>query len=299
MNNSVNASVRQATSTSDDGISKDWPSPAKLNLFLHINGRRADGYHELQTLFQFIDYCDWLDFKLIPQDKFILHSSLSKVVADEDNLIIKAAKSLKAVTGYQGGAEIWLHKKLPMGGGIGGGSSNAATTLVALNRLWNTGLSKAELCELGLSLGADVPVFINGQAAFAEGVGEKLQTVAPKESWYLVLKPDVHVSTAVVFNDPELPRNTAKLSIETLLTSKWRNDCQKLVELRYPEVAKALAWLVEYAPSRMTGTGACVFGEFDNKQQALNTFAKIPVGIDAFVAKGINLSPLEQRLQQL
>ena len=282
-----------------DGISKNWPAPAKLNLFLHINGKRSDGYHELQTLFQFLDYCDWLDFKIIAEDKLVLHSSLGGIVDHDDNLIIKAAKRLKEVSDYQGGAEIWLTKNLPMGGGIGGGSSDAATTLVALNALWNTKLSKQELMDIGLSLGADVPVFIKGTAAFAEGVGEKLQTVSPKENCYLVLKPNVHVSTAIVFNDPDLPRNTTRLSVETLLSEIWRNDCQKLVELRYPEVAKALAWLLEYAPSRMTGTGACVFGEFDKKQQALDVLAKVPDGIEAFVAEGMNLSLLEQRLNAL
>lgn len=280
-------------------ISKNWPAPAKLNLFLHINGRRNDGYHELQTLFQFLDYCDWLDFKITKKSDLILHSSLNELVANKDNLIIKAAEKLKQTTGYQGGAEIWLTKNLPMGGGVGGGSSNAATTLVALNALWQTGLSKQALMEIGLTLGADVPIFINGMAAFAEGVGEKLQTVSPQENWYLVLKPQAHVSTAEIFNHPELPRNTAKLSMDTLLNSIWKNDCQNLVVKQYPEVAKALAWLLECAPSRMTGTGACVFGEFKSEQQALNALAKVPADIKAFVAKGINLSPLEQRLNQL
>lgn len=183
-------------------ISRNWPAPAKLNLFLHINGRRTDGYHELQTLFQFIDYCDMLDFKVTDSSELILHSNMAGVVADSDNLILRAAKSLQQMTSFKGGAEIWLDKRLPMGGGLGGGSSDAATTLVALNTLWNTQLSTAELAKIGLKLGADIPVFIHGFAAFAEGIGERLQVVSPPEPWYLVIAPDAHVSTAEVFQDP-------------------------------------------------------------------------------------------------
>ncbi|WP_198780981.1 4-(cytidine 5'-diphospho)-2-C-methyl-D-erythritol kinase [Shewanella putrefaciens] len=279
-----------------DAISRHWPAPAKLNLFLHITGRRSDGYHELQTLFQFIDCCDMLDFKVTDSDELILHSNMSAVVADSDNLILRAAKSLQQVTGFKGGAEIWLDKRLPMGGGLGGGSSDAATTLVALNKLWDTQLSTEDLATIGLKLGADIPVFIHGFAAFAEGVGERLQAVNPSEPWYLVIAPDVHVSTAAVFQDPLLPRNTPKLAIDTLLSQPWANDCQKLVVSKYPQVAKALGWLLEYAPSRMTGTGACVFGEFTQQQQALAALAKLPSDMQGFVAKGMNISPLITRL---
>lgn len=277
-------------------ISRNWPAPAKLNLFLHINGRRTDGYHELQTLFQFIDYCDMLDFKVTDSSELILHSNMAGVVADSDNLILRAAKSLQQMTGFKGGAEIWLDKRLPMGGGLGGGSSDAATTLVALNTLWNTQLSTAELAKIGLKLGADIPVFIHGFAAFAEGIGERLQVVSPPEPWYLVIVPDAHVSTAEVFQDPLLPRNTPKLAIDTLMSQTWINDCQKLVVSKYPQVAKALGWLLEYAPSRMTGTGACVFGEFTQQQQALAALAKLPSDMQGFVAKGMNISPLITRL---
>lgn len=277
-------------------ISRHWPAPAKLNLFLHVNGRRADGYHELQTLFQFIDYCDMLDFKVTETAELILHSNISNVVADSDNLILRAAKSLQQITGFTGGAEIWLDKRLPMGGGLGGGSSDAATTLVALNTLWNTQLSTEELAKIGLKLGADIPVFIHGFAAFAEGVGERLQAVNPGEPWYLIIAPDAHVSTAEVFQDPLLPRDTPKLAIDTLMNQPWANDCQKLVVSKYPQVAKALGWLLEYAPSRMTGTGACVFGEFTQKQQALAALAKLPSEMQGFVAQGMNLSPLITRL---
>lgn len=279
-------------------ISRNWPAPAKLNLFLHINGRRSDGYHELQTLFQFVDCCDQLDFRVTYTPELILHSNMSNVVADSDNLILRAAKSLQQSTGYRGGAEIWLDKRLPMGGGLGGGSSDAATTLVALNQLWNTQLSHDELAAIGLKLGADIPVFIHGFAAFAEGVGECLQTVNPAELWYLIIAPDAHVSTAAVFQDPQLPRNTPKLGIDTLLSQSWRNDCQELVVSKYPQVAKALGWLLEYAPSRMTGTGACVFGEFSSQQQALAALAKLPSDMQGFVAKGMNISPLIVRLNR-
>ncbi|BDM65633.1 4-diphosphocytidyl-2-C-methyl-D-erythritol kinase [Shewanella sp. NFH-SH190041] len=280
-------------------ISRHWPAPAKLNLFLHVNGRRADGYHELQTLFQFIDCCDQLDFQPTESPELVLHSTLSEEVADKDNLIIRAAQALKQATGYHGGAHIWLEKNLPMGGGLGGGSSDAATTLVALNALWQTGLTPAQLGDIGLTLGADVPIFIHGHAAFAEGVGEKLQPADPTEPWYLVITPKVHVCTATVFKDPDLPRNTAKLTFDTLMLNPWRNDCEKLVCRRYPQVANALAWLIEYAPSRMTGTGACVFGEFKEQQQALAALSNLPADMDGFVAKGMNISPLELRLRQL
>ncbi|MGS0682668.1 4-(cytidine 5'-diphospho)-2-C-methyl-D-erythritol kinase [Shewanella sp. 125m-7] len=279
-------------------LSLGWPAPAKLNLFLHINAQRLDGYHELQTLFQFIEHCDYLDFKVLEQTTLKLHSNMTGVVADSDNLILKAAKSLQSRTNCQLGAEIWLDKRLPMGGGLGGGSSDAATTLVALNQLWQTGLTVTELAEIGLTLGADVPVFINGFSAFAEGVGEKLQNVEPVEPWYLVLIPQVHVSTAEVFQDPELPRNTPKLSLDSLMNSPWKNDCQSLVAKRYPQVAKTLGWLIEYAPSRMTGTGACVFGQFEQEQEAKDVLAKLPASIHGFVAKGANISPLMLRLAQ-
>ncbi|MGL4938183.1 4-(cytidine 5'-diphospho)-2-C-methyl-D-erythritol kinase [Shewanella sp.] len=276
-------------------LSRHWPAPAKLNLFLHVNGRRSDGYHELQTLFQFIDYSDMLDFKVTANPELILHSNLGNLVADSDNLILRAAKSLQQQTGFGGGAEIWLDKRLPMGGGLGGGSSDAATTLVALNALWNTQLSPEELAAIGLKLGADIPVFIHGFAAFAEGVGERLQAVSPDEPWYLVVVPDAHVSTAAIFQDPLLPRNTPKLAIDSLMNQPWGNDCQNLVASQYPQVAKALGWLLEYAPSRMTGTGACVFGEFPQQQQALAALAKLPSDMQGFIAKGMNISPLITR----
>lgn len=276
-----------------------WPAPAKLNLFLHVNGRRADGYHELQTLFIFLSHGDWLTFEPLEGTSLLTLSPAIPGVPDEQNLIIRAARLLQARLQNPQGAHIRLEKVLPMGGGIGGGSSDAATTLVALNHLWQAGLSEDELAELGVQLGADVPVFVRGRAAFAEGVGERLQPVEVPSAWYLVLKPDCHVATAAVFQDPDLPRNTPKMALHNLLDGEWKNDCESLVKKRHPEVANALGWLLEYAPSRMTGTGACVFAQFEDEKAARKVLAKVPEGWDGFVAKGENISPLFATLQQV
>lgn len=273
------------------------PAPAKLNLFLTITGRRDDGYHDLQTLFQFVDYGDTLGFSLASEGELSLISEL-KNIAPEQNLIIKAARLLQAHTQCRQGACIELTKRLPMGGGLGGGSSDAATTLLALNQLWQLGLSLDELASLGLQLGADVPVFVRGFAAFAEGVGEQLTPVSPAEPWYLIICPEVSVATAEIFQDPELIRNSPALSWDDWLTTQWRNDCEPLVKKRHPEVAKLLSWLLEYAPSRMTGTGACIFASFDSQQAAEDVLAKAPQGMSGFVAKGCNQSPLISALGQ-
>ena len=276
-----------------------WPAPAKLNLFLHVNGRRPDGYHELQTLFIFLNHGDWLEFEPLADTDLLTLSPAIPGVPDEQNLIIRAARLLQGRLPSPMGAHIRLEKVLPMGGGIGGGSSDEATTLVALNHLWQAGLSEDELAELGVQLGADVPVFVRGRAAFAEGVGEKLQPVEVPSAWYLVLKPDCHVATAAVFQDPELPRNTPRMTLHNLLEGVWKNDCELLVKKRHPEVANALGWLLEYAPSRMTGTGACVFAQFEDEVAARKVLARVPEGWDGFVAKGENISPLFVTLQQV
>ncbi|RYV00706.1 4-(cytidine 5'-diphospho)-2-C-methyl-D-erythritol kinase [Shewanella sp. OPT22] len=275
------------------------PAPAKLNLCLHINGRREDGYHELQTVFQFLDKSDYLEFTTRDDDQLNLHSELNQVVASSDNLILKAAKLLQQQTKTAYGADISLEKNLPMGGGIGGGSSDAATTLLALNKLWQTNLSTDDLASIGIQLGADIPVFIRGFAAFAEGIGEILNPISLPEKWYLVLTPDVHVSTVEVFTAPELHRCTPRVNADDLFTIEWKNDCQPLVVNKYPQVAKALDWLIEYAPSRMTGTGACVFAEFDNEQQAQAVYAKLPTDLNGFVAKGLNRSPVLNCLAEI
>ena len=282
-----------------------WPSPAKLNLFLHILGRYDNGYHQLQSLFQMLDYGDQLAFDIIHTEGSTLENNASirmdtplEGVPDEDNLIIKAARLLAEKTQCQKGVVISLDKRLPMGGGIGGGSSNAATTLVALNHLWQTGLNEDELAELGLALGADVPIFVRGFTAFAGGVGEDITPAPQAEKYYLVANPNVHVSTAEVFSSPDLTRNTPAMAWDDYKFENTRNDCQQLVANRYPEVAKLLQWLVHYAPSRMTGTGACVFATFSDHTLAEQVRAEMPETWQSFVAKGVNRSPLLDKLEQ-
>ncbi len=274
------------------------PAPAKLNLMLHILGRRADGYHELQTLFQFLDHGDELTFTLREDGRIRLVTDLPGVTHD-DNLIVRAARLLQARSGCPLGADIELSKRLPMGGGIGGGSSDAATTLLGLDFLWQTRLGEDRLAELGLSLGADVPVFVRGRAAFAEGVGERLQPVQLSEPWFLVIAPQVSVSTAEIFSDPELTRNTPPITVRSLLAGGGHNDCQPVVEKRYPDVRNALSLLNKFVPARMTGTGACVFGSFPNRGEADRVCRQLPADLPAFVAQGRNVSLLHRRLAEL
>jgi len=274
------------------------PAPAKLNLMLHILGRRADGYHELQTLFQFLDYGDELTFRPRADGQIRLHTDLPGVDHDS-NLIVRAARLLQRRSGCAQGADIELSKHLPMGGGIGGGSSDAATTLLGLDHLWQTHLGEDTLAEIGLALGADVPVFVRGCAAFAEGVGERLQPVELSEPWYLVIAPQVSVSTAEIFSDPELTRNTPAITVRSLLAGGGHNDCQPVVERRYPEVRNALSLLNKFVPARMTGTGACVFGSFPNKGEADKVCRQLPADLPAFVAQGRNISMLHRKLAQL
>ena len=274
------------------------PAPAKLNLMLHILGRRDDGYHELQTLFQFLDYGDELEFAVRDDGIIQLHSDLHDVPHDS-NLIVKAARQLQNMSGSTLGADIWLHKVLPMGGGIGGGSSDAATTLLALNYLWNLGCSPDQLAELGLKLGADVPVFVRGHAAFAEGVGERLTPVEPPEPWYLVLVPQVSVSTAEIFTDPLLTRDSAPIKVRPVLEGNSRNDCQPVVERRYIEVRNALNLLGKFTEARLTGTGSCVFGAFPSKAEADRVSHLLAESLPGFVAKGSNVSMLHRKLQSL
>ncbi len=274
------------------------PAPAKLNLMLHITGRRADGYHELQTLFQFLDHGDELSFSLRADGEIRLHTELPGVDHDS-NLIVRAARLLQRESGCPLGADIRLLKRLPMGGGIGGGSSDAATTLLGLDYLWNLHLGEECLAELGLSLGADVPVFVRGRAAFAEGVGERLQPVDLPEPWFLVIAPQVSVSTAEIFADPELTRNTPAITVRSLLAGGGHNDCQPVVEKRYPEVRNALSLLNKFVPARMTGTGACVFGSFPNEGEADKVRRQLPDTLPSFVARGRNVSMLHRCLEKL
>lgn len=275
-----------------------FPCPAKLNLFLYINGRREDGYHELQTLFQFLDFSDQLTVTINNSGNITLENQLDDVVP-EDNLIFRAAKLLQQYTQTSLGASLSIEKKLPMGGGVGGGSSDAATTLVALNYLWQTNLSLSQLAELGLKLGADVPIFVHGKAAFAEGVGEKISYCEPDEKYYVVLKPNVAISTAKIFQDPKLPRNTPKRSLSQLLADVYTNDCEKVVRDHYPEVEQAIQWLVQYAPTRLTGTGACIFAEFNSQDAAIAVYQQRPTHLSGFVAKGVNRSPLYLALENM
>ncbi|MGB3252466.1 4-(cytidine 5'-diphospho)-2-C-methyl-D-erythritol kinase [Buttiauxella gaviniae] len=280
---------------------KRWPSPAKLNLFLYITGRREDGYHNLQTLFQFLDYGDTIIIEPRNDGQIRLATPIEGV-PDEENLIVRAARLLQDTALLMGtlpqgaGADISVEKQLPMGGGLGGGSSNAATVLVALNHIWNTGLTEDQLAALGVTLGADVPVFVRGFAAFAEGVGEKLTPVSPAEKWYLVAHPGVSIPTPVIFKDPELPRNTPIRSIDTLLNCEFGNDCEVIARKRFRKVDELLSWLLEYAPSRLTGTGACVFSEFDTEDAARQVLKQAPEWLHGFVARGVNVSPLHQAI---
>ncbi|PKE27938.1 4-(cytidine 5'-diphospho)-2-C-methyl-D-erythritol kinase [Rahnella sp. AA] len=270
-----------------------WPSPAKLNLFLYITGQRPNGYHDLQTLFQFVDYGDSLGFN-IRDDGAIVLTTPVEGVADEDNLVVRAARLLQQHAKSTSGADISLQKQIPMGGGLGGGSSNAATTLVALNTLWNCGLADTELAALGITLGADVPVFVMGHAAFAEGIGEILQPVEPQEKWFLIAHPGVSIPTPAIFGDPDLTRNTPKRPVNVLLNTPYANDCEPIARKRFYEVEQLLSWLLEYAPSRLTGTGACVFAEFDTQSAARQVLDKAPSWIRGFVARGVNVSPLHR-----
>jgi 4-diphosphocytidyl-2-C-methyl-D-erythritol kinase len=274
------------------------PAPAKLNLMLHILGRRADGYHELQTLFQFLDYGDELSFALRDDGEICLRTEIADVPHDS-NLIVKAARALQKQSGCSLGVDIWLEKRLPMGGGIGGGSSDAATTLWGLNHLWKLAWDEDRLAALGLTLGADVPVFVRGHAAFAEGVGEILTPVNPEEPWYLVLVPQVSVSTAEIFSDPLLTRDTPPIKVRPVLEGNSRNDCQPVVERRYPAVRNALNLLSNFAEAKLTGTGSCVFGAFPNKAEADKVSALLTETLTGFVAKGSNVSMLHRKLQEL
>lgn len=270
------------------------PAPAKLNLFLHINGRREDGYHELQTLFQFIDRCDILHFTTTADNNITINPPIQGVSL-ESNLIYKAAKLLAPFKTTPGGISINIEKILPMGGGLGGGSSDAATTLVALNHLWQCHQTTEQLMALGLSLGADVPIFIKGKASWAEGVGEILTPATPPENWYIVLSPDCHVDTGEIFSHQRLTRDTPKLKIAPALegdVKNYRNDCETIVSELYPEVKQAIESLNQHGRSRLTGTGACVFAAFESKESAELAFSKLPKSSKGFISKGLNSSPL-------
>lgn len=274
----------------------DWPAPAKLNLFLHVCGRRDDGYHNLQTVFQLLDFGDRLRFKL-RSDGLIHRMSPLPGVPDGEDLCVQAASLLQQVTGCALGADIHLDKVIPVGGGLGGGSSNAATTLVALNALWRTGLDTMQLATLGLRLGADVPVFVHGASSWAEGIGEELTPITLGAHWYTVLSPGLEVSTERVFTDPELTRDNLAITISAFRGGQTRNDCEPVVRRLHPEVSQALDWLGQFGESRLTGTGACVFVAFDTEEEARMVSAQVPARWQAFVARGVDVSPLRRKVE--
>jgi 4-diphosphocytidyl-2-C-methyl-D-erythritol kinase len=286
------------SSTVEPSGASVWPAPAKLNLMLRIVGRRPDGYHELQTVFQFIDRCDRLRLE-VREDGLINRLAEVPGVAPENDLTVRAALTLREATGCRLGADIRCEKVLPMGGGLGGGSSDAATTLVALNRLWATGLDEDALAELALPLGADVPVFVRGFASWAEGVGERLTPVELPEPWYLVLSPLCSVSTRDVFTHPELTRDSTPATLADFVAGDVVNDCLGVVRREYAPVAAALDWLSAWGGGRLTGTGACVFAVFEDRSEALRALEQCPSEMRAFVARGLNRSPLRAHMDAL
>jgi 4-diphosphocytidyl-2-C-methyl-D-erythritol kinase len=272
------------------------PAPAKLNLFLRVVGRRSDGYHLLQTLFRFLEWGDTLHFTQRADGAIMRVSDLPGVPAEQD-LVVRAARLLQAETGCRLGVEVGVDKRLPLGGGLGGGSSDAATTLIALNRLWSLGLSRSTLQGLGLRLGADVPVFIFGQSAFAEGIGEQLQAVSLPPAWYVVLQPATGVATAAIFAAAELTRDSKPIKMQGFSAGPGKNDLQPVVCKRHPEVARQLEWLQQFAAAGMTGSGACVFAAFDTEQAAREVLSRLPRDMSGVVARGIDRHPMWDWLQ--
>jgi 4-diphosphocytidyl-2-C-methyl-D-erythritol kinase len=279
-----------------------WPAPAKLNLFLHVVGRRDDGYHDLQTLFQLIDRCDRIGLAVRDDGRIIRRQGLASVAAEQD-LAVRAALALQRHTGTSLGADIEVLKHIPVGGGLGGGSTDAATVLLGLNRLWRTGASLDELARLGLALGADVPVFIQGNTAWGEGRGERLTAVTRDEPWFLVIHPGVAVSTASMFQAPELTRNSPVITIRAFSAGGTTNAFEPIVRARHVEVAQALDWLRAQIDThnaqiaaRMTGTGACIFASFERAADAERIAARVPDRWNSFVARGLNRSPLHVML---
>lgn len=272
---------------------RDWPAPAKINLFLHVVGRRADGYHLLQTVFRFLDAGDSLRFSPRADGGIVLATPLPGVPPETD-LTVRSARALRSATGGVAGVTIALEKRLPLGGGLGGGSSDAATTLMALNHLWNCGLSTEELQRIGLSLGADVPVFIHGASCFAEGIGERFTEVALPPAWYLVTMPAVAVPTAEIFRAPDLVRDTPSIDPASWRPGEGRNDLEPVACRLHPDIARHLAWLRGWGDARMSGSGACCFAGFATESGARAAHAALPPGMEGFVARGLDINPWDQ-----
>jgi len=277
------------------GWGEKWPAPAKLNLMLRITGQRDDGYHLLQTVFQLTDLCDWLTFHEVTDGSVSLQNPIPGV-PEETDLTVRAAQLLRKETGCQQGVRIDVEKNLPMGGGLGGGSSDAATTLVVLNKLWDLNLSEQKLMALGLQLGADVPVFVYGHAAWAEGVGEKLERINTLEQWVVVIKPDCHVDTREIFSVKDLTRDSKSITIPDFVAGQHQNDCLEVVRKLYQPVENALVDLGQYAEARLTGTGACVFAQFDSKELAEAAYSKLKESWQVYLVQGLNKSPLKNKL---
>ena len=275
-----------------------WPAPAKLNLFLHITGRRDDGYHTLQTVFRLLDWGDSIHLRVRADGEITRQNELAGVAADDD-LCVRAARLLRQHVGSPLGVDIDVEKRIPVGGGLGGGSSDAATVLVALNEMWIAGLDVDDLAELGLQLGADVPVFVRGRSAFADGIGERLTSIDLPEPFYLVVDPAIHAPTAELFQSPELTRDSPTTTISRFLAGESTcNAFQELVRRRYPPVQRALTWLSATGAARLSGSGACIFVELDNVGQGAALLAEVPEGLRAVMARGVNRSPLLDALQQ-
>lgn len=275
-----------------------WSAPAKLNLMLSITGQREDGYHLLQTVFQIIDMTDGLIFSESADNKVHLKNPIDGV-KEEDDLTVRAANILKAETGCSAGVQIQMEKNLPMGGGLGGGSSDAATVLVVLNKLWNLGLTKKKLIEIGVQLGADVPVFVNGSSVWAEGVGEELTPISLPEAWYVVVKPGCHVDTGKIFSAKGLTRDSESLIMADFNVGQIRNDCSEVVRKLHPEVDEALKELSAYGEARLTGTGACVFVQFDSEEQAKKVFDCLPSEREKYLTQGLANSPLQDEMSEI
>ena len=271
------------------------PAPAKLNLNLNIIGQRSDGYHLLQSLFQLVDACDYVHIKPAKDISFSCnHPDLN----GDDNLVVKAAKLLQQHTGCTLGAEIFLDKQLPFGGGLGSGSSDAATTLLGLNALWNCRLDNNTLAQLGLSLGADVPIFIKGHSAWVEGIGEQITPVQIPQKYYVVVAPNCHVSTVKIFTHERLTRNSSIIKVRLALEGQAHNDCEALVRELYPQVDSALNWLDQFATARLTGTGGCVFAQFDSLEDARAIVSMLPTNLSGIVCRGCNTSPLFKAIEE-
>lgn len=275
-----------------------WPAPAKLNLFLHVVGRRSDGYHEVQTLFQLVDLSDTIDVEVLDTPRIERAAGLATVI-EEDDLAIRAARLLQQESGTRLGARIWVRKRIPVGAGLGGGSSDAATVLLALTHMWKIGAGLEQLAALSATLGADVPVFVGGRTAWAGGRGDVLSPVDLPRKWFVIVHPNVHVPTAQVFQDAELTRNSLLITIRAFFESGGRNDCEPVVRTRFPAVAEALDWLSQFATARLTGTGSCVFATFDRAIDAERVAARVPDVWTSFVARGLNESPVHAMLARL